>query len=190
MTRIMQVIGGDALDLLTKATIVVLTVSIVVMLFQHRVLEQHTVLEAPGHGHSKEEQARMYQQRMERDKILYQEVEDLFNQRQYTAALEALEAVRAKEPNNPLSLLYQARLEYQVGRLTKAISTYRLAIEAEPDYVDRKSPLFFGEELQAQLDEAQGKLQRERSLKPGDGEIATALNELLYLKRRIAGGCE
>jgi tetratricopeptide (TPR) repeat protein len=187
MTRIVQVFGGDALDLLTKAAIFVLTASMVVLLFQHQVREQQHL---EPQGHSREEQARLYQERMERDKLLYQEVEDLLHQGQYSAALTALDAVRAKDSNNPLSLLYQARLEYQLGRLTKAITSYRLAVEAEPDYVDSKSPLFFGRELQVQLDEAQEKLQRERTLKPGDGEIARALNELLYLKRRLAGGCE
>jgi hypothetical protein len=40
------------------------------------------------------------------------------------------------------------------------------------------------------ISEARSKLLREKKLKPGDKSISIALEDIYYLQRRIAGGCE
>jgi len=70
------------------------------------------------------------------------------------------------------------------------LASYRQAIDQEPGYIDRKSPLFVGKSIKQKVDDSQEKLQREMQLKPGDMSVKKALDDLLYLKRRLAGGCE
>ncbi len=40
------------------------------------------------------------------------------------------------------------------------------------------------------ISETRSKLLREKKLKPGDKSINVALEDIYYLQRRIAGGCE
>ena len=132
----------------------------------------------------------MYRQRLERDEKIYQEVETFFVQKQYAAALDALQKVQEDHPDNTRSLFYQARLQYNTGKMVDAISSYRQAVESEPDFIDKKTPLFVGKIIMDDLTASKEKLVREKRLRPKDKEIKKALNELLYLQRRVAGGCE
>jgi hypothetical protein len=93
-------------------------------------------------------------------------------------------------PNNPASFLWQARLQYEEGMLAESLGSYRQAIDQEPGYIDRTSPLFEGKSIKQKVESSQEKLQREMQLKPGDMSVKKALDDLLYLKRRLAGGCE
>jgi len=178
---------GNMLDTLTKATLGLLIACMAVMLVQHGIEAGTT---GKSSGNSEEALRKLYQQRMERDKKIYQGVETLFEKKQYAAAMDKLKEIRSMYPDNPLSLLYQARLQYNLGMLVESVASYRLAIDAEPDYIDRKSPLFAGKRIKRHVEEAKEKLRRELRLKPNEAKIRQTLDELLYLQRRIAGGCE
>ncbi len=178
---------GNLLDTFTRAALVLLIVITAVMLVQHRTAARHA---GEANGNSMEQLRKKYQQRIDRDKKIYGEVERLFAQKQYTAALDELRKVQEEHPDNPRSLIYQARLQYNTGRMAEAIASYRLAVDKEPDFVDNKTPLFIGKLIMDDLTESKGKLVREIRLRPKDKQIRKAFDELLYLQRRVAGGCE
>ena len=182
----MQKLTGNLLDLLTKATLFILIGCTAFMLVQHNLQAK----DAAPSVNSEEELQKRYQERIERDKIIYKDVKALFDKYQYAAAMDKLKEIQSMHPDNPSSLLYQAQLQYNLGMLTEAIASYRLAIDSEPDFIDNKSPLFAGKGIQQHVEEAKQKLERERQLKPNDTAIVRTLDELLYLQRRIAGGCE
>ena len=156
------------------------------MLVQHEI----TVRRSATVVDSREEELRKIQQRMELDSKIYHEVAVLFDQRHYKEAGEKLAEVQTMHPDNSTSLLWQARLQYEDGMLAESLASYRQAIDQEPGYIDRKSPLFVGKSIKQKVDDSQEKLQREMQLKPGDMSVKKALDDLLYLKRRLAGGCE
>lgn len=175
------------LDVLTKAALAALTLLMAVMLIQHEIAGRSTAVASGG------EELLKLQRRAEADKSIHQEIAALFEQRQFTQAMDKLKAVQALHPDNPSSLLWQARLQYELGTTVDSILSYRQAIDAEPGFVDKKSPLFNREiikQLKQRIDESKDKLKREMSLKPGDSSLQKAFNDLLYLQRRIAGGCE
>ena len=131
-----------------------------------------------------------YRQRLEEDKKIYKEVQRLFGMRQYTAAKEVLEKVRKEHPDNPRSFIYQAQLHYNTGNIIEAISSYRQAVDREPDFIDNKTPLFIGKSIMDDLTAAKEQLLQEKEVRPEDTAIQQALDELLALQRRAAGGCE
>jgi tetratricopeptide (TPR) repeat protein len=110
--------------------------------------------------------------------------------RQYSAAQEVLLKVQKEHPENPRSFIYQAQLHYNTGQTVNAIASYRQAIEKEPDFVDNQTPLFIGKAIMDDLTAAKEKFVQELKARPDDKEVRKALDELLYLQRRVAGGCE
>ena len=108
----------------------------------------------------------------------------------HDAALNRLKTLIAKHSENAYGYVLLARLEYAQGSLTNALHAYRKAVELDPDYVDKTTPLFIGTEIMDVITKSRGKINRERKLKPGDPKIRAAVNDIYYLQRRIAGGCE
>ncbi|XCN73615.1 MAG: hypothetical protein Q3M24_02345 [Candidatus Electrothrix aestuarii] len=178
---------GNALDSFTTVSLAVLLVITAVMLAQHGAM----ALQEKGASVSGKELAdEMYQKRLEQDKKIYKEVQRLFGMRMYTAAEEVLQKVQRDHPDNPRSFIYQARLQYNTGKMVEAISSYRQAVDSEPDFVDNNTPLFLGKEIMDHLVAAKTTLAQELKSRPKDEEVRKALDELLYLQRRVAGGCE
>ena len=177
----------DLIHKLSIAALLALTGITASMLIQHHISVQRlqgTV------GNPKVELKKVYEQRIARDIEIYAEVVQLLSQKQFAKAGEKLEEIKTSHPENPQSLIYQAQLQYDQGQIAAAIHSYRLAVDNEPDYVDKKTPLFIGNEIMNMVTEARSKLQREKKLKPGDKSIILALEDIYYLQRRISGGCE
>lgn len=181
-----QTLTSDPLDLLTKAALGLLAAIMLVMLVQHQLTASPNAAETGGVAG----ELRRIEQQLYQEKVLYQEVAALAAQRQHEAALDKLKEVDAAHPDKPRSLLWQAQLQYDLGQIADALASYRQAIDREPGYIDKKSPLFVGKDIKKNVLEAKDKLQREVTLKPNDPDIKKALNELLYVQRRLAGGCE
>jgi tetratricopeptide (TPR) repeat protein len=181
-----QNLTGNLLEILTKAALAVLTAVMLVMLVQHELAARNsaTVLD------SREQELLKIQQRMELDSKIFHEIAVFFEQRQYRQAMDKLKEVRATHPDSSTALLWQARLEYEEGMIAESLASYRKTVDSEPGFIDRKSPLFVGQSIKQKVEESQEKLQREMQLKPNDLSVKKALDDLLYLKRRLAGGCE
>ena len=177
----------DLIHKISITTLVLLSLITAGMLIQHQVSSQRLQGTA---GTQKVDLKKYYEERIARDNEIFAEVIQLQEQKQFSQAMEKLEEIRTAHPDNPQSYVYQAQLEYGQGRIAAAIHSYRLAVDNEPDYVDKKTPLFIGDTMLELINEARGKLQREKKLKPNDRTILIALDDLLYLQRRIAGGCE
>jgi len=177
-------LASDPLELLTKAALAALAAVMVFMLVQQRLLA------SAASEVSAAENLRRLEQKLTQDKLIYQEVAALAEQRQHSAAMEKLKDIDAAHPDNPRSLLWQGKLQYELGEIADSLASYRQAIDKEPGFIDKKSPLFAGKDIRQHVEESQAKLQREQTLKPGDSSIKKALEELLYIKRRLAGGCE
>jgi predicted Zn-dependent protease len=177
----------DLIHKLNITALLILTGITATMLIQHHISVQHQQGTA---GNPKIELKKAYEQRIASDTALYAEVVQLLAQKQFAGAGKKLEEIKTAHPGNPHSFIYQAQLQYNQGQIAAAIHSYRLAVNNEPDYVDKNTPLFIGNEIMDIITEARSKLQREKKLKPGDKNIVLALEDIYYLQRRIAGGCE
>ncbi|MCI5125402.1 MAG: tetratricopeptide repeat protein, partial [Candidatus Electrothrix sp. AR5] len=138
----------NLLDSVTSISLVLLIGITTAMLIQHGTIAR----QKQGASISGKELAEeMYQKRLAQDQKIYKEVQRLFGMRQYTAAQEVLLRVQKEHPDNSRSFIYQARLHYNTGQLVEAISSYRQAIENEPDFVDNQTPLFIGKSIMDHL---------------------------------------
>ncbi len=173
------------LDRVTWGVLIVLVICTTSMLLQKQFFSRNSGLEQ-----AKKPQGKNYQQIISRNSTIYQQVFTLHGRRKFSLAMEKLRAIQKSHPNNPLSLVFQAQLEYGLGNLIPALHSYRQAVDLEPDYVDKNTPLFIGNSIMALINEAKTILGRERRLKPDDTRIKLAIEEARYLQRRIAGGCE
>ncbi len=180
----------SAMDLIQKLSITALVLLSLIaggMLIQHQMSTQGSA----GKGETgKIDIKKYYEKKIARNAEIFAEVIKLQEQKKFTQAMKKLEEIRAAHPDNPQAYVYQAQIEYDQGRIAAAIHSYRTAVDQEPDYVDKKTPLFIGDTMLTLINQARGKLQREKKLKPNDRTILIAIDDLLYLQRRIAGGCE
>jgi tetratricopeptide (TPR) repeat protein len=131
-----------------------------------------------------------YAQQVERDKIIYQDVTSNMKQGLYDEAMAKLKSVMEKHPEKPLSYVYLAQLNLKEGKLGESIHNYRRAVDMEPDFVDKRTAMFIGDEISERVREGMEKFNREKGLRPNDEEVRRTLKDVYYLQRRLAGGCE
>jgi tetratricopeptide (TPR) repeat protein len=71
----------------------------------------------------------------------------------------------------------------------QAMIAYKQAIDVEPDYLDKKTPLFQGKKLKGAAAEALSEIENRVRLNPGDASLQQEKKVIHYLYRRIAGSC-
>ena len=131
-----------------------------------------------------------YAEQMALNAKIYQEVISLKEEEHYDEAMTKLEDVMKTYPGRAQSYVYMAQLSFKSGKLADTIHNYRLAVENDLDYLDKKTPLFIGHEIKALVTESLEKFGREVKLKPNDKAVRNTLEDLYYLQRILAGGCE
>lgn len=177
----------DLIHKLSIIAIIVLSIVTAGMLVQHQIAIKN---DQAANVDQQADLKKSYDQRIAQDTETYKEVTQLVSEKQYSDALKKLEEVKTAHPENPLSSVYMAQIQYGQGKIASAVHSYRVAVDKEPDYIDKKTPLYIGDKIMALISEARSKLKREQKLKPGDKTISLALEDVYYLERRIAGGCE
>jgi lipopolysaccharide biosynthesis regulator YciM len=70
-----------------------------------------------------------------------------------------------------------------------AIYAYREAVDLNPDYVDKKTPLFQGRKIKNTVNEAKEIIEDGLSKDPGDRDMKNAKKTMYYLLRKLAGSC-
>ena len=175
----------DRLDILSIASIAALALAILFMLTNQGVVA--------GRQHNSAALARenaAYAAQVEADKKIFQGVASFMEKGLYSEASASLDGIMKKYPDKSLSYVYLAQLDLKQGKLGKSVHNYRKAVEMQPDYVDKKTPLYQGEEITKVVKEGMDKFEREKALKPDDKAVKRALKNVYYLQRRMAGGCE
>ncbi len=71
----------------------------------------------------------------------------------------------------------------------KAVHEFKDAIECNPDYLDKKTPLFQGKKLKVAVEEALSEISRRLKMTPGDDSLKSERKIIYYLYRKIAGSC-
>ena len=177
----------DRLDKFNIIIIVLISLITIGMLVNQEIIERRQG--NPGVD-SKAEKERYYAEQMALNEKIYQEVISLKKQGLYDEAMTKLQEVMKTYPGRSQSYVYMAQLSLKSGKLGDAIHNYRLAVENDPDYLDKKTPLFIGREIKTLVTESLEKFGREIKLKPNDQTVRNVLQDLYYLQRRLAGGCE
>ena len=157
------------------------------MLVEHEIASREAAALVPD---SSQQLKRHYDRIQAENARIYAEVIRLQESGDYQAALDKLKEINKNNAETAYGYVLEARLENKIGHLARALHAYRKAVEKDPDYVDKNTPLFVGTEIMDIITASRSKLNRERKLRPGDTTIRTAINDIYYLQRRIAGGCE
>ena len=91
---------------------------------------------------------------------------------------------------------YEAELHMLMGDIhlrkqdpVRAVAEYREAVDLNPDYLDKKTPLFQGRKLKSAAAEAMEETGRRIEANPGDEGLREVKKSIYYLQRRIAGSC-
>ncbi len=71
----------------------------------------------------------------------------------------------------------------------KAMHEYKEAVDLDPDYLDKKTPLFQGKKLKVAVGEALAEVTNRLRLDPGDESLKSERKIIYYLYRKIAGSC-
>ncbi len=178
------------MDWIHRITVAALSLLVLVtgwMLVQHEMARREAAASVPDTAQLLK---RHYDQIMADNARIYAQVISLQEAGEYQEALDKLKELNKDRGESAWGYVLEARLENKIGHLARAIHAYRRAVEKDPDYVDKNTPLFVGSEIMDIITVSRGKLNRERKLRPGDQAIRTAINDIYYLQRRIAGGCE
>jgi len=78
---------------------------------------------------------------------------------------------------------------FRKQELIKAVFEYKEAVDLNPDYLDRKTPLFQGKKLKMAVKEAMEEMEKKIKANPDDESLKQTRKVIYYLQRRIAGSC-
>jgi hypothetical protein len=70
-----------------------------------------------------------------------------------------------------------------------AIFAYKEAVALNPDFLDKKTPLFQGKKLKSAVGEALVEIDKKIKLNPSDESMKSDRKTIYYLQRKIAGSC-
>ena len=73
--------------------------------------------------------------------------------------------------------------------LIKAVLEYKEAVDLNPDYLDKKTPLFQGKKLKGAVKEALDEIEKKIKANNDDEAMRQNRKVIYYLQRRIAGSC-
>lgn len=71
----------------------------------------------------------------------------------------------------------------------RAVLEYKEAIDLNPDYLDKKTPLFQGKKLKIVVREALDDIEKKLKVSPDDESLKKERKIIYILQRRIAGSC-
>jgi tetratricopeptide (TPR) repeat protein len=71
----------------------------------------------------------------------------------------------------------------------RAVLEYREAIDINPDFLDKKTPLFQGKKMRSAVNEALAEIDRQIRSNPNDSSLKRERKTIYYLQRKIAGSC-
>ena len=176
----------DRFDKFNIAVIAIISLITIGMLANQEIIKRRLGVDEAEAA----EMALYYAEKMALNAKIYQEVISLKEEEHYDEAMTKLEDVMKTYPGRAQSYVYKAQLSLKSGKLGDTIHNYRLAVENDLDYLDKKTPLFIGHEIKGLVKESLEKFGREVKLKPNDEEVRNTLKDLYYLQRILAGGCE
>jgi hypothetical protein len=96
----------------------------------------------------------------------------------------------ARHPRNALAHYHLGLSARGEGRLADAAGSFARALSIRRDLADRANPLESYALLDRFAEEGLGVFLRERALRPGDPAVERAVNDLYYIRRGLAGGCD
>ncbi|MBI5408006.1 MAG: hypothetical protein HZA14_01415 [Nitrospirae bacterium] len=70
-----------------------------------------------------------------------------------------------------------------------AIYKYKEAVDLNPDYLDKKTPLFQGYKIKAAVEEAKVRINDTLSKRPDDQDMKAAKKNMYYLVKKLAASC-
>jgi tetratricopeptide (TPR) repeat protein len=70
-----------------------------------------------------------------------------------------------------------------------AIFEYKEAVTLNPDFLDKKTPLFQGKKLKSAVAEALAEIDKKIKLNPSDEAMKSNRKTIYFLQRKIAGSC-
>lgn len=78
---------------------------------------------------------------------------------------------------------------FRKQEIITAIEEYKMAVDLNPDYLDKKTDLFQGKKLKRIVSEALSEVEGKLRINPQDAELKQFRKDIYYLQRRIAGSC-
>lgn len=103
---------------------------------------------------------------------------------------EALAAeLVAQRPYNAEAHFLRGDILFRKHDPVAAAFAFRDAVDLNPDYLDKKTPLFQGKKLKNVVAEALAEIDRHLEQNPGDTTARENRKLMHYLQRRIAGSC-
>ena len=173
----------DALDKTSVVAIIVLCVSSIVLISSHKGearLDSNTIqrgFETVSSAHNGEFEAKVKQARNLQDSDNPAKAEGLLQELILNYPYEG-------EPHMMMGNILMKKQEP-----VKAMREYKEAIDLNPDYLDKKTPLFQGKKLKIAAGEAFVEIEKRIKADPKDEAAKNEKKTIYYLYRKIAGGC-
>jgi len=131
-----------------------------------------------------------YQARVDLIRKLYGPAESLLQAGDFQGALFKLDELARQYPQEAHGSILKGEVLSRMGALEEALASYVEGVRLNGDYVDGKSPLSRRTEIQKVADEGLRVIGSRSRANPGNRSLAVALNNVNYLRSRLAGGCE
>jgi len=116
-------------------------------------------------------------------------VTDLLAGNNFEKAEQLIDGLISEYPyeGQPYMLLGDLHLYRQ--NILQAMLAYKEAVSYNPDFLDKKAPLFQGKKIKNTVKEARVYLEEQLARNPGDNQLKEYKKNIYYMLRKIAGSC-
>ncbi len=104
-------------------------------------------------------------------------------------AEELLREMIGQHPYDAAPYIVLGELEMRRQAPIAAMLAYKSGIELNPDYLDKKTPLFKGKQIKQSVTESIELIDSRLLASPGDDDLQEQKKQAYYMLRKLAGSC-
>ena len=178
---------GDRIDKVLWAALAVVILTLLALPFTGTTPRGAMATQAQSKAR---EQEMLLQARRLYCQQLYEPVESLRKQGQFSQALLKLEDIGRSNPGDAYGFILRGEILAAMGAPVEAAASFAQGVRLDGSYLDKTNPLARREEINRLVTSELQAASARASANPASRSNDEALKNLRYLQSRLAGGCE
>jgi len=114
---------------------------------------------------------------------------DLLTSNNFEKAEQLINGLISEYPYDGQPYILLGDLHLYRQNIMQAMLAYKEAVSYNPDFLDKKAPLFQGKKIKNTVKEARVYLEEQLARNPGDHQLKEYKKSIYYMLRKIAGSC-
>ncbi|MHB8173462.1 MAG: hypothetical protein ACYDFU_03230, partial [Nitrospirota bacterium] len=118
------------------------------------------------------------------------EAKAMMDSGQVRQAAQSCKEICSADPSDASAYALYGQVCSRLQDYPDAVKEFRMCLSLDADYADSKSSKFIGKIIKATIKECKPQFKQALSKNPGDKVASASMENVHYLERMLAGGCD